>query len=79
MIGYTADYIIGMNRAESRALLARLQDWAAQPAFTHRHSWSEGDFAMWSNRGVLHRALPYAVDSGRKMHRTSVSGLAKAA
>ena len=79
MIGYTADYIIGMNRAESRALLARLQDWAAQPAFSCRHSWQEGDFAMWNNRGVLHRALPYAADSGRKMNRTSVSGIVPAA
>jgi alpha-ketoglutarate-dependent taurine dioxygenase len=79
MIGYTADYIEGMTKAESRALLARLQDWVAQPAFSCRHSWQEGDFAMWNNRGVLHRALPYAADSGRKMHRTSVSGLAKAA
>ena len=79
MIGCTADYVVGMSKPEGRALLARLQDWAAQPAFTHRHSWQEGDFAMWNNRGVLHRALPYAVDSGRKMHRTSVSGLAAAA
>jgi alpha-ketoglutarate-dependent taurine dioxygenase len=79
MIGYTADRIVGMSRPESRALLARLQDWAAQPAFSCRHTWQEGDFAIWNNRGVLHRALPYAVDSGRKMHRTSVSGLAAAA
>ena len=79
MIGYTADYILGMTKAESRALLARLQDWSAQPAFSCCHTWQEGDFAMWNNRGVLHRALPYAVDSGRKMHRTSVSGLQAAA
>jgi alpha-ketoglutarate-dependent taurine dioxygenase len=82
MIGYTADYIVGMPKPESRALLARLQDWAAQPAFSARHDWQEGDFAMWNNRGVLHRALPYAADCGRRMNRTSVSGmpaLAKAA
>jgi alpha-ketoglutarate-dependent taurine dioxygenase len=79
MIGYTADYIVGMTKAESRALLARLLDWTAQPAFSCRHNWSEGDFAMWNNRGVLHRALPYKADCGRNMHRTSVSGLPKAA
>jgi alpha-ketoglutarate-dependent taurine dioxygenase len=79
MIGYTADYIVGMNKAESRALLARLQDWAAQPAFSCRHSWEEGDFAMWNNRGVLHRALPYAADCGRRMNRTSVSGVSEVA
>jgi alpha-ketoglutarate-dependent taurine dioxygenase len=79
MIGYTADYIVGLSRPESRALLARLQDWSAQPAFSCRHNWSQGDFAMWNNRGVLHRALPYQADCGRNMHRTSVSGLPKAA
>jgi alpha-ketoglutarate-dependent taurine dioxygenase len=79
MIGYTADYVVGLSKAESRALLARLQDWAAQPAFSCRHTWQEGDLAVWNNRGVLHRALPYAADSGRKMHRTSVSGLPQAA
>jgi alpha-ketoglutarate-dependent taurine dioxygenase len=79
MIGYTADYIIGMSKPESRALLARLQDWAVQPAFSCRHTWQEGDLAMWNNRGILHRALPYATGCGRKMHRTTVSGLAAAA
>lgn len=79
MIGYTADYIVGMSRAESRALLARLQDWTAQPAFSCRHYWQTGDLAIWNNRGVLHRAIPYATDSGREMHRTSVSGLEAAA
>jgi alpha-ketoglutarate-dependent taurine dioxygenase len=79
MIGYTADSIVGMTRAESRALLARLLDWTAQPAFSCRHAWQEGDLALWNNRGVLHRALPYAAESGRKMHRTSVAGLPVAA
>ncbi len=79
MIGYTADYIVGMSKAEGRALLARLQDWSAQPAFSLRHYWQQGDLAMWNNRGLLHRAIPYTADSGREMHRTSVSGVEAAA
>ena len=43
----TADYIVGMNKAESRALLARLQDWAAQPAFSRR---SRSRFVSRSSR-----------------------------
>ncbi len=30
---------------------------------------------MWDNTGALHRALPYAADSGRRMHRTTVAGV----
>ena len=74
LIGYHADYIVGMPKAQGRALLARLHDWAAQPDFTVLHTWQEGDFAMWDNTGALHRALPYSEDSGREMHRTTVAG-----
>ena len=34
IIGSTADRVVGRTRAEGRALLARLLDWTAQPAFT---------------------------------------------
>jgi len=79
LIGYTADYIIGMDKAESRALLARLLEWTAQPAFTYRHQWQEGDLVVWDNTCALHRVIPYARDSGRTMHRTSVAGVEMAA
>ncbi len=75
LVGCTADYIVGMPKAQGRALLARLLEWCAQPAFTCRHTWQKGDFAMWDNTGALHRALPYAADSGRRMHRTTVAGV----
>ena len=63
-----------MPKAQSRALLARLNEWAGQPAFSCRHSWQEGDLAVWDNTGSLHRALPYADTSKRRMHRTTVAG-----
>lgn len=75
LVGCTADYIVGMPKAQGRALLARLLEWCAQPAFTCRHTWQKGDFAMWDNTGALHRALPYAPSSGRRMHRTTVAGV----
>jgi len=75
LIGYTADYVIGQGKAEGRALLVRLLEWAAQPAFTYRHQWQEGDLVVWDNTGALHRVIPYAPDSGRTMHRTSVAGV----
>jgi alpha-ketoglutarate-dependent taurine dioxygenase len=75
LIGYTADYVVGKSKAEGRALLARLLEWTAQPAFTYRHQWQEGDLVVWDNCGALHRVIPYATDSGRRMHRTSVAGV----
>ena len=74
LLGATADYVIGMSVEESRALLARLRDWATQPQYVYRHKWEVGDLIIWDNTGTMHRALPYAVDSGRLMHRTILAG-----
>lgn len=74
VIGSHADHVLGLPIPHGRALLARLQEWAAQPAFTYRHEWQEGDFVIWDNCGVMHRALPYDEQSGRRMHRTSIMG-----
>lgn len=74
LLGATADYVIGLPVEESRALLARLRDWATQPQYVYRHHWLVGDLLMWDNTGTMHRALPYAADSGRLMHRTVLAG-----
>lgn len=74
LLGATADYVIGLPVEESRALLARLRDWATQPQYIYRHEWQRGDLLIWDNTGTMHRALPYAVDSGRLMHRTVLAG-----
>ena len=74
LLGATADYVIGLPVEESRALLARLRDWATQPRYVYRHEWQLGDLVIWDNTGTMHRALPYAADSGRLMHRTVLAG-----
>ena len=74
VIGTTADHIVGMTIPEGRATLIRLQEWAAQPDFSLRHKWQEGDFVIWDNTGAMHRALPYKASTGRMMHRTSIAG-----
>jgi len=74
IIGSTADRVLGLSQAEGRALLARLLDWTAQPAFSYRHEWAEGDCVVWDNTCALHRVIPYADTSGRMMHRTAVAG-----
>ena len=75
VIGSTADRVVGTSQAEGRALLARLLDWTAQPAFSYRHKWEEGDCVVWDNTCALHRVIPYSQDSGRMMHRTTIAGV----
>jgi alpha-ketoglutarate-dependent taurine dioxygenase len=74
VIGTTADHIVGKSIPVGRAHLIRLQEWAAQPDFSLRHKWKQGDFVIWDNTGAMHRALPYEASTGRMMHRTSIAG-----
>jgi alpha-ketoglutarate-dependent taurine dioxygenase len=74
VVGTTTDQIVGMSIPAGRALLIRLQEWAAQPDYSYRHEWQEGDFVIWDNTGAMHRVIPYDADSGRMMHRTSIAG-----
>jgi alpha-ketoglutarate-dependent taurine dioxygenase len=74
MIGATAAYVEGLEPPDSMDLLVRLRDWATQPQFVYRHDWTVGDLAIWDNTATLHRAIPYAADSGRLLHRTMLQG-----
>lgn len=74
LLGATADYVVGMPIEQSRALLARLRDWATQPQYVYQHQWQPGDLLIWDNTGTMHRVLEYPVDSGRLMHRTILAG-----
>ncbi len=74
VLGSTASYVEGMDLQKGWALLTRLRDWATQPRFVYRHEWRVGDLVIWDNTGTMHRALPYAMDSGRLMYRTQIAG-----
>jgi alpha-ketoglutarate-dependent taurine dioxygenase len=75
VIGVSADRIVGRPLAEGRALLSRLLEWSVQPDFIYRHQWQEGDLVVCNNPGALHRVIPYEINSGRAMHRTTVAGV----
>jgi alpha-ketoglutarate-dependent sulfate ester dioxygenase len=74
VLGASADYVIGMDLDEGRALLAELLERATVPDNVYSHAWSVGDTVIWDNRGVLHRAAPYDPGSAREMLRTTVLG-----
>jgi alpha-ketoglutarate-dependent taurine dioxygenase len=74
VLGATADHIEGMDVEEGRALLDELFARATEPELVFTHEWALGDLVIWDNRGTLHRATHYAEDSGRRMHRVTLSG-----
>lgn len=74
VLGATASHVEGMSLEEGRAILCRLLDWATQRQFVYQHTWTLGDLVIWDNTGTMHRAMPYALDSGRRLHRTTLVG-----
>jgi alpha-ketoglutarate-dependent taurine dioxygenase len=74
VLGASTDYVVGMDLDEGRALLEQLLARATEREKVYQHNWSVGDTVIWDNRGVLHRAAPYAPDSPREMLRTTVLG-----
>jgi taurine dioxygenase len=67
-------YVIGLNLADSEALLDALWAHATQPRFAMCHEWRVGDLLMWNNLSVLHRRDPFDPGSRRIMHRTQIKG-----
>ena len=67
-------YIVGMELADSEALLDALWAHAAEPRFAMCHQWQVGDLLMWNNLSVLHRRDPFDSNARRVMHRTQIKG-----
>jgi taurine dioxygenase len=70
----TNSYVLGLELAESEALLDDLWSRATQPAFVMKHDWCVGDVVMWNNLCVLHRRDPFDNTSRRVLHRTQIRG-----
>jgi taurine dioxygenase len=70
-----AENIVGMDPAESQALLTELLDHAVRPEFIYQHEWRKGDMLLWDNRSALHRAhFDYDPDEYRLLYRVLVRG-----
>jgi taurine dioxygenase len=50
------DSIIGMDDTEALPLLGDLLAHAVQEKYQYRHAWRVGDFVMWDNRCLMHKA-----------------------
>jgi taurine dioxygenase len=67
-------YVVGLDVADSEALLDALWAHATQPRFAMCHEWKVGDLLMWNNLSVLHRRDPFDSNTRRVMHRTQIKG-----
>lgn len=67
-------YVLGLDIAESEALLDALWAHATQSRFTYCHEWKVGDLLMWNNLSVLHRRDPFDPKTRRVMHRSQIKG-----
>jgi alpha-ketoglutarate-dependent taurine dioxygenase len=74
VLSTSASHIVGMHPADSYALLQRLMSWATQSQYVYQHTWRMNDLLIWDNTGTMHRALPYDVSCGRRLHRFTLNG-----
>jgi taurine dioxygenase len=69
-------YLVGLDLAESEALLDALWAGIDEPAIGYRHRWAVGDLVLWDNRCTMHRRDSFDPSARRVMHRTQVQGAA---
>jgi taurine dioxygenase len=55
----SARVIVGMDEADSQALLRRLVDHVTQEQYVYRHRWQQGDVVVWNNLRSMHCATGY--------------------
>lgn len=69
-----ARYVLGMDRAESDALLTELADHLTDPRFAYFHAWGENDMIVWDNWRVIHSANGVPLECSRTAQRTTIMG-----
>ncbi len=67
--------IVGLDKAESDALLREICQHIIKPEFQYLHQWQPGDLLMWDNCSAQHKAnFDYDLPLRRLMYRTTVRG-----
>ena len=67
-------HIVGITRAESRAILDFLFEHIKMPEFTCRFSWEPNCIALWDNRSTQHKPINDYFPAHRKLHRITIYG-----
>ena len=72
-VGFT-QHIVGMEKAESDALLKHLYAQAAIPEYQCRFRWEANSIAFWDNRSSQHYAASDYWPAVRRMERVTIIG-----
>jgi taurine dioxygenase len=67
-------HIVGLDKAESDALLKHLYAQAAIPEYQCRFRWETGSIAFWDNRASQHYAVSDYWPAVRRMERVTIIG-----
>jgi taurine dioxygenase len=67
-------YLVGLELAQSEALLDELWSFVDRPQSAWEHVWRVGDLVLWDNRCTMHRRDSFDPETRRIMHRTQVKG-----
>ena len=67
-------YLVGLEVAESEALLDQLWAHIAQERFVWRQQWRKGDLLIWDNRSVMHQREAFDPQARRLLHRVMIKG-----
>jgi len=64
----------GLDDAETKLLLKRLDDHLNRPGGHYRHQWRPGDVIVGDNLSVAHQATPLDRSYPRVLHRVTIRG-----
>src|SRR3546814_8960608 len=67
-------HVVGLDEAESDALLLRLYEQMHRPEYQCRFAWTPGAVALWDNRATQHYASSDYHTQPRVMDRISIAG-----
>lgn len=67
-------YILGMDRAESDALLHEIADSLVDDRYAYYHDWEVNDLLAWDNWRLIHCFTGVPLDTTRRTRRTTIMG-----
>jgi taurine dioxygenase len=74
LLGHFVREIVGLNRADSQAIINVLQAHITREENVVRWRWQAGDVAFWDNRATQHRAVADFALQRRTLRRATVHG-----
>jgi taurine dioxygenase len=69
-----AKHVLGMDAADSDALLRQLADHLVDKRYSYFHQWSQDDVIVWDNWRVIHSAAGVPFHVRRRAQRTTLLG-----